>query len=150
MRNIEIGGKSYKLEYTIEAGLYEDCAQSVIGFMTDIAEAETAEDIKKVLTATINVPKVCLTCFYAGLLENHEEEIKTIKDAKELLKVYFAENSDKETGNFHGLFMEILEVMGEDGFFKQLGLAQMFENTTEEMKKPQDHKKKATKKVSEK
>ena len=44
----------------------------------------------------------------------------------------------------------LLDQMGEDGFFKLIGLEEMMSPTTEEKepKKPQDHKKKQTK-VSE-
>jgi len=148
MREIKIGNKNYKLEYTIEAALYKDCAETVINFMSNVANAENKNEIKEVLSATIDVPNTCMTCFYAGLLENHGEEITSLSDAKQLIKVWFKENQDNEKGNFYGLFMELLEIMGEDGFFKQLGLTQLVneaEEATENAKIPQDHKKKQTK-----
>lgn len=145
MREIKIGNKNYKLEYTIEAALYKDCAETVINFMSNVANAENKNEIKEVLSATIDVPNTCMTCFYAGLLENHGEEITSLSDAKQLIKVWFKENQDNEKGNFYGLFMELLEIMGEDGFFKQLGLTQLVDEVTENVKAPQDHKKKQTK-----
>lgn len=148
MREIKIGNKNYKLEYTIEAALYKDCAETVINFMSNVANAENKNEIKEVLSATIDVPNTCMTCFYAGLLENHGEEVTSLVDAKQLIKVWFKENQDNEKGNFYGLFMELLEIMGEDGFFKQLGLTQLVneaEEATENAKIPQDHKKKQTK-----
>ena len=148
MREIKIGNKNYKLEYTIEAALYKDCAETVINFMSNVANAENKNEIKEVLSATIDVPNTCMTCFYAGLLENHGEEITSLSDAKQLIKAWFKENQDNEKGNFYGLFMELLEIMGEDGFFKQLGLTQLVneaEEATENAKIPQDHKKKQTK-----
>lgn len=148
MREIKIGNKNYKLEYTIEASLYKDCAETVINFMSNVANAENKNEIKEVLSATIDVPNTCMTCFYAGLLENHGEEITSLGDAKQLIKVWFKENQDNEKGNFYGLFMDLLEIMGEDGFFKQLGLTQLVneaEEATENAKIPQDHKKKQTK-----
>lgn len=148
MREIKIGNKNYKLEYTIEAALYKDCAETVINFMSNVANAENKNEIKEVLSATIDVPNTCMTCFYAGLLENHGEEVTSLGDAKQLIKVWFKENQDNEKGNFYGLFMELLEIMGEDGFFKQLGLTQLVneaEEATENAKIPQDHKKKQTK-----
>lgn len=148
MREIKIGNKNYKLEYTIEAALYKDCAETVINFMSNVANAENKNEIKEVLSATIDVPNTCMTCFYAGLLENHGEEVTSLSDAKQLIKVWFKENQDNEKGNFYGLFMELLEIMGEDGFFKQLGLTQLVneaEEATENAKIPQDHKKKTTK-----
>lgn len=148
MREIKIGNKNYKLEYTIEAALYKDCAETVINFMSNVANAENKNEIKEVLSATIDVPNTCMTCFYAGLLENHGEEVTSLSDAKQLIKVWFKENQDNEKGNFYGLFMELLEIMGEDGFFKQLGLTQLVneaEEATENAKIPQDHKKKQAK-----
>lgn len=151
MREIKIGNRNYKLEYTIEAALYKDCAETVINFMSNVANAENKNEIKEVLSATIDVPNTCMTCFYAGLLENHGEEVTSLGDAKQLIKVWFKENQDNEKGNFYGLFMELLEIMGEDGFFKQLGLTQLMnkaeeaEEATENAKIPQDHKKKTTK-----
>lgn len=156
MRILEIGKKEYKIEFTIEASLYNECTEKVSDLMMNIAQAGEKEDIKKIISAMSDIPQTTLTMFYAGLLEHHGEDgdgsVITKKDAKKLIKQYFEEHQDDGTGNFYGVMEILVEQMGEDGFFKQIGLEQMLQQTEEKskpMKQPQDHKKKATK-VTEK
>ena len=46
---LKIGGKDYKLEYTVEASLYDDCVSSVTSLMVGISESEDKNDIKKLV-----------------------------------------------------------------------------------------------------
>lgn len=140
---LRIGGKIYNIEYTIEASLCAECTEAVTNLMTDIAQAEGEQNIKKLIASMANIPQITLTMFYAGLLEKHgidgDNTVKTKDDAKRLIKSYFEENSEE---NFHSLMSKLMEQMGNDGFFKQIGLAQAVEaSQTKEVKKPQDHKK---------
>lgn len=145
MKLITIGGKEYKFEFSIEASLYNECTEKVAGLFIDLEEAENT---RQVVTSISDVPHTALIMFYAGLLEYHSDEIKSIDDAKALIKVYFKE--DKEQ-NFYSVLNQMVDCMSDDGFFKQIGLTQMIEAMTEEEqevpkepKKPQDHKKKTT------
>lgn len=156
MRLLKIGEKEYKIEFTVEASLYKECTEKVSSLMMDITNASQKEDIKKVICSMSDIPQTTLIMFYAGLLEHHGEDgdgsVTSVNDAKKLIKQYFAEHSEDETGNFYGVMEILVEQMGEDGFFKQIGLEQLIqqtENTTKKAKQPQDHKKKATK-VTEK
>lgn len=158
MKIININGIDYKFEFTIEASLYNECTERVVGLMTSIAEGqEKGENIKDIISAMSDIPKTALTLFYAGLLEHHGPEsfsshkIDSIRDAKALIKKYFEEHKEDGTGNFYDVLQEMFDVMADDGFFKQIGLEQMLTNQPEKKapKKPQDHKKKATK-VTEK
>ena len=152
-RILEINGKEYKLEFTIEASLYKDCTEKVTGFMSNVASAEDGEDnkgkIKDLISTMSDIPQTTLTMFYAGLMEHHGEDgdqtVMSLHDAKKLIKQYFKEHKEDETGNFYGVMQILLEQMGEDGFFKQIGLEQIAEQTTKEVKTPQDHKRKLTK-----
>ena len=159
MKIININGIDYKFEFTIEASLYNECTERTVGLMTNIAEGqELGYGLKEIIATLSDIPKTVLTMFYAGLLEHHGPEaitvnpVHTIKDAKMVLKQYFSEHTEDGKGNFYDLMQLMIEIMAEDGFFKQIGLEQLMtdqEETKKEPKKPQDHKKKATK-VSEK
>lgn len=149
---LRIDGKIYSIEYTIEASLCAECTEAVTNLMTDVAQAEGEQNIRKLISSMANIPQTTLTMLYAGLLEKHgidgDNTVKTKDDAKRLIKTYFTENPDE---NFHSLMNELMEQMSNDGFFKQIGLEQMTEAVqTKKAKKPQDHQKKQTKKVTEK
>lgn len=154
---IKIGDKEYTIEFTIEASLYNDCTEKVVGLISSVAGDN---DLASVIETMSDVPQTTLTMFYAGLLEHHGEDgdgtVKSKTDAKRLIKKYFEEHKEDETGNFHGMMGLLLDQMMNDGFFKQIGLVQMMENASQALaektpKKPQDHQKKQpSKKVTEK
>lgn len=157
---LPIGGKDYKLEYTVEASLYSDCTEKLINFMSDtfgVSQVDETTDestrkelIKNSITGISNIPEIALTMFYAGLLEYHGEDgdgsVLSMKDAKKLVKVYFSEHTDDGTDNFYDLLTMILEQMGEDGFFNRVGLTKMLnqgQTTTKKRRKtPTDHQRK--------
>lgn len=148
---LNIGGKDYKLEYSIEASLYADCVSSLTGLMADIEMAGTKNDVKKALSGISNIPHTTLTMFYAGLMEAHgshpdgDGKVPDIQSAKCLISQFIKEHSDDELGNFYGIMQMCIEQMSEDGFFKLVGLESLTQDTTEKQKKiskiPQDHKK---------
>ena len=90
------------------------------------------QDMKMMLKSISNIPQTALSMFYAGLLEHHgtgrdaDKSIKSKDDALELIKQYFAENPDDENANFYGVLTQVLSQMGDDGFFKLIGLETMF------------------------
>ena len=145
---LNIGNKDYKIEFTIEASLCNECTEKVTNLMMNIAEASGKKAVREVVSSMTDVPQTTMTMFYAGLLEYHGEDgdgtVVNKDDAKKLLKKYFAEHKEDGTGNFYSLMELLIEQMGNDGFFKQIGLEQMF-TQAKEVKTPQDHKKKATK-----
>lgn len=155
---LKIGGKDYRLEYSIEASLYADCVESI----ADILGSTTAEDnenksekeqMKEMISGIANIPKTTLTIFYAGLMEAHGKHtdgdgvVPDILTAKNLVKQYISEHKDDDTGNFCGILTICLEQMEEDGFFKLIGLEGVVDVAEVEKtpKIPQDHKKKTTK-----
>lgn len=149
---IRIGSEDYKLEYTIEASLYADCVSSLTGLMADIDMFGTSNDIKKVLSGISNIPNTTLTLFYAGLMEAHgthpdgDGKVPDIQTAKQLIAKYIREHYEDETGNFFGIMQMCIEQMGEDGFFKLIGLESMMNTAMKKPKKvPQDHKKASVK-----
>ena len=138
MKTIKIGDKDYKIEFTIEASLFNECTEKVTGLMYAMSEAGNAENIKNMISSMSDIPQTTLTMFYAGLLEHHGEDgdksVLSKNDAKKLIKQYFKEHSEDETGNFYG-FMEILiGQMVDDGFFNQIGLVQVANQTKEQKK----------------
>lgn len=152
MKIINIGGKDYKFEFTIEASLYNECTTKVTELMFALGEAEGKEDVKELISTLSDIPQTTLTMFYAGLLENHGEDgdnsILSKKDAKKLIKVYFDEHKEDETGNFYGVMQLMIECMADDDFFKQIGLTQTAQQSEKVTKIPQDHKRKTIKATS--
>lgn len=128
---LQIGGKDYKLEYSIEASLYADCTASLTGLMTEIQIAGDSKDIKRIVSELSNIPQTTLTIFYAGLMEHHgvhpdgDGSVPDIQTAKHLIARYLKEHSEDDTGNFFGIMQMCIEQMGEDGFFKLTGLEGM-------------------------
>lgn len=148
MKVLTIDGKDYKIEYTIEASLYEECTEKVTSLLFGASGVKDDEGIKDFICSMKNIPQTALTMFYAGLLEHHgefgDQTVLSKNDAKMLLRKYFDEHKDDGTGNFYGIMEVLLGQMGDDGFFKQIGLEQLTK-PQKEVKKPQDHKPKATK-----
>lgn len=145
MKIINIGGKDYTFEFSIEASLYSDCTESVMEFMFDVGNAQTEQDTKKLLETMTNIPHTAMTLFYAGLKEHHSMEVPNELVAKQLVKTHIKENN----ANFYSIIKDMLECMGDDGFFNLIGLTEMMSTEEAEVKQPkqpQDHKKKATKK----
>lgn len=146
MKTIKIGEKEYKIEFTIEASLYNECTEKVAGLVYAISEAEDKEDIKKMISSMSDIPQTTLTMFYAGLLEYHGEDgdksVLSKTDAKKLIKQYFKEHEEDETGNFYGIMEILIEQMVNDGFFKQIGLEQISNQTGNQKKTAQKPRKK--------
>lgn len=160
MKTITVDNKEYTLEYTFEAAEHRELVQKMFNVVSGaylvkhgsaIKEDENAEVkaagvmIDGVSEMVSEIPHICITAFYAGLLENNplsEEE------SKALMKSYMKENKV----SYRKLFDEIKECMEDDGFFDLSGLTDMLEEmnqsieeqTKKQPKQPQDHKKKST------
>lgn len=134
MKTLNIGNKEYKFEYSIEASLYNDCTTKTVDLMTGVMLSANEENLKELIRSLSDVPNTTLTMFYAGLLENHSDEIQSIDDAKALIKTLMRENKeDEDLSNFYGIMQILMECMSDDGFFKQIGLEQMLKaDQTEE------------------
>lgn len=154
MKVLNIGGKEYKIEFTIEASLYNECTEKTTMLMQQLAEAQKGGETKELIKSIADIPQTTLTMFYAGLLEHHGQDgdatVTSKKDAKVLVRQYFEEQKEEGTGNFYDLLGMLMEQMGEDGFFDQIGLTQGAKQAEKATKKPQDHKKKTTTKATDK
>lgn len=143
---LTIGGKDYKLEYTVEAALYKDGIDRIVEFLGGALGIQGEEEITKDLsdedkmkvrrqlltnfrTEALDIPDTALTMFYAGLLEHHgadgDGSIVSKKDAKSLVKQLFAEQPEDGISDFAALLSVCLDQMGEDGFFKKTGLTKI-------------------------
>ena len=161
---ITIGGKDYRLEYSIEASLYADCTAKLVEFLSAAyGSSEISKNIRKVdeekravalrsvvregLQAVANIPDVALTLFYAGLLQYHgiegDKTVVSMRDAKKVVREYFEEHKDDDQGDFYSILQICIEQMGEDDFFRRIGLEKMFGTMSNE-KKPVPMKKKQT------
>lgn len=138
---ITANGKDYKIEFSIEASLYKDCADSVLNTIS----AAEGGDVKNQINAVSCMPLTVLNMFHAGLLEHHgidgDGAVTSIVDSKNILKSYMKENNL----DFDTVSNMLFDQMVEDGFFKLIGLDFEVETKPKEVKKPQDHKRKQKK-----
>lgn len=140
MKILEIGGKNYTFKFSVDASLYSECTEKVANLFVGLGEVG---NVSKLIKNMSNIPQQTLIMFYAGLLECHNDEIRSEKDAKDLLKQYLIEHKDEDSATFYDVMNEMLECMADDGFFKLIGLEKLF-NPTKQSKKPQYNKKKST------
>lgn len=149
---IRIGGNDYKMEFTIEASLYQDFVEKlskyVLDFSTLMAEYDingksiknekdlvkmSSEAVKSMfLTQTTQTPYLAMVGFYAGLMEHQK---MSQEQAKELYKQYLTEYNKKPAE----VLAEIMEKVQEDNFFQMIGL------DIQKMKLPTQTKKTSTK-----
>lgn len=145
---LRIGEKEYKLEYTIEAALYDDCTAGLIEFFSktfgaveiekisqnadeDSREKMAQAALKNGISGISNMPSLAITVLYAGLLEHHgvgrngDGIVRNKEDVKDIARKYFADHAEDGTDTFYDLFQICIEQMGEDGFFKRIGLEKM-------------------------
>lgn len=167
---LTIGGREYRLEYTMEAALSNECVETLVNFVGKTVAAENIGEMtkglseekqrqvmeiamKETLSSLTELPQTAITVFYAGLLEHHGPEgdrtVTTKREAKELIKTFFEEHKDDGTDNFFDVINICMEQINEDGFFKRIGLEKMFSQAEEKQKKPrktpQDHKRASVK-----
>lgn len=156
MKNITINGENYILEYTFEAAQYRDLVQTMFNIKSgsfvakravtsqgyvDEESASVRAMFDGVSDMVAEVPHVCITAFYAGLLENNPV---TQVESKILMKTYMKENNL----TFDDLYNELNSCMEDDGFFDLSGLTatlkQMNEAADGKTKKPAARKKSAS------
>lgn len=151
---LTIGGKNYKLEYTVEASLYKDGIDRLIEFIGGIGgvqeEKEFTKGLKEEDKAKVrmqivnnvkyeisNIPNTALELFFMGLLEHHGEDgdgsVPDKKAAKNLVTQFFKEQDEIENGinDFAALLSVCMDQMGEDGFFKRTGLTKLMAQNTD-------------------
>ena len=137
MKTLKIGGKDYKIEYSIEASLYPACTETIMDTFINMGVGNGAAEnndpmtvIDTIKKTVSNIPTKALVLFHAGLLENHG---LSENESKELLKEYLRES--KKT--FRDVLEELMGVVNEDNFFDLVGLNQIFpaEETENQPKK---------------
>ena len=145
MKKITIGGKEYTFKFSVAASLYDDCTKSILdGFVTAGKLESSAKNndvdstIESVVDTFANVPQKAITMFYAGLMEYHGDEIKSMKDARELVGEYLEENKDDNgewTISFYDVLTEMMEIMADDNFFGLIGLEKMVDQANQPKKR---------------
>jgi len=131
MLSIKILGIEYKLEYKFRAVKHNPCVAKTINLI--MAMCGTEENAVKAYT---DIADIVSTMFYAGCLKHNPIEESEVDD---LLEEYFEEDEERTV---FGLLQDILKQMEEDGFFKQIGLDKIFNQTEEEKPKKTTRKKK--------
>ena len=151
MKAITVNGSEYKLEFSFEAVEHKELVKKMFDIVSGAIFVKSAKDLSKPTSEDMidgsgnmiaELPHICVTAFYAGLLENNpvpQDEAKT------LMKAYMKENKL----SFVKLYEELKQCMEDDGFFDLSGLREMSESMNEEMEEkitkiPQDHRKKQT------
>lgn len=154
MQLIKVGNKEYQLEFTFAAAEYRELVKKMFNVlsMSYLYEDMNATDLDNGMSKEMKVgalfngasemvadiPHICYTAFYAGLLENNP---LTEDEAREVMKSYMRENKL----SFRTLFENLKKYMEDDGFFDLSGLTEMLQamNGAEQKvtKLPQDHKK---------
>ena len=143
---LNIEGKEFHLEYSIEASLYADCVSSLTSLMVEIETASSEKNIKDVLKGVSNIPQTALVLFYAGLMDAHgdhpdgDRTVRSMQDSKHILSAYLKEHKDDGTGNFYSVLEMCIQQMTEDDFFNLVGLSAMIAQKSKTRKMPQDHK----------
>ena len=151
MKAITVNGNEYKLEFSFEAVEHKELVKKMFDIVSGAIFVKSAKDLSKPTSEDMidgsgnmiaELPHICVTAFYAGLLENNpvpQDEAKT------LMKAYMKENKL----SFKMLYEELRQCMENDGFFDLSGLREMSESMNEEMEEkitkiPQEHRKKQT------
>ena len=152
MKMITINGKDLKLEFTYEAAECKELVQKMFGVVSGAyilrngSKGKVAAIYDGAAEMVGEIPQICKTAFYAGLLENNPA---TEDEAKALMKAYMKENEL----SYAGLYKEIKQCMEDDGFFELSGLNEMLRDMNEEaaaqtdqkqLETPQDNKKTST------
>ena len=147
MKSIIVNEKEYKLEFTFEAAEYKELVQKMFNLLSGAYLIKGGNVVENVIDGAAemvaDIPHICITAFYAGLLENNPV---TAEEAKSLMKIYMKDNNL----SYRSLFEELKQCMEDDGFFDLSGLTEMINEmnaSAEKMKTPkapQDHKKKQT------
>ena len=151
MKEITVNGNEYKLEFSFEAVEHKELVKKMFDIVSGAIFVKSAKDLSKPTSEDMidgsgnmiaELPHICVTAFYAGLLENNpvpQDEAKT------LMKAYMKENKL----SFKMLYEELRQCMEDDGFFELSGLTDMLNSMNETgeekiAKIPQDHRKKQT------
>ena len=151
MKAITVNGNEYKLEFGFEAVEHKELVKKMFDIVSGAIFVKSAKDLSKPTSEDMidgsgnmiaELPHICVTAFYAGLLENNPV---SQEEAKTLMKAYMKENKL----SFVKLYEELRQCMEDDGFFDLSGLREMSESMNEEMEEkitkiPQDHRKKQT------
>lgn len=160
MKTITVDNKDYTLEYTFEAAEHKELVQKMFNvlsgaYLVKHSGAIKGGDNEEMQAAGVmiygvsemvsEIPHICITAFYAGLLENNP---LSADEAKTVMKAHMKESKI----SYRKLFEEIKQCMEDDGFFDLSGLTEMLNEMNQSMeeqakklpKQPQDHKKKST------
>ena len=149
MREITVNGKDYKLEFSFEAAERRSFVSMMFRIVSGAALLDGAEDMenptpKDLINGSINmvsdIPHICRTGFFVGLMENNP---LPEAEAKDLMKSYMKENKI----GYADLYEDLRKCMEEDGFFELSGITKMLTQMSENQKPrkvPQDHKQKST------
>ena len=135
MKTIKIGEKEYTLEFTFEAAEHKSLVQAMFNVMSGAyilkngADASTENEaaaamINGVSEMVADVPHICRTAFYAGLLENNPV---SEDEARALMRQYMKENKL----SYNAVFEDMKKCMEEDGFFDLSGLTEMLQKMSE-------------------
>lgn len=148
MKVIKVNGEEYKIEFSFEAAEHKECVQKMFNVVSGVyiakhtgLDANENDDKLKMAGAVVDgvsemvaeIPHICVTAFYAGLLENNP---KSEAEAKAIMKTYMKENKL----SYKKLYEELRKCMEDDGFFDLSGLTDMLEEMNKNIVKQDGQK----------
>lgn len=138
--SLKVGDKTYQVKYSIAATLCEECVERVTDLMMrfetlDSQNGDVQESLQQFFHSFSAIAPTTLAMLYAGLMQYHgrrgDKTVMSKDDAEDLLIQYIEENKDNEDGNMYSLMEKLMNQMGEDDFFKQIGLDKIGAKVTE-------------------
>ena len=143
---LKVNEKEYTVTYKFKA-MYDS---EFIKEMFETFNNMNSEDDNSGIEMFAYLAQKTTNMLLVGLQEEHSQEFKTFDDAMDLIQKYFTENEVfasrlsssrlEKRFNMLGLYTELINTMSEDGFLERIGLV----DKKEQVKTPQDHKKKTT------
>ena len=121
---LTIGDRKYTFVFTVAATLCDELIESVMG----IAKASSGSEEDASYTIGGKLPVITKSLFYGGLLQMHENEIRSKKDSDRLLKQYMTENDGKREGTLYYIFNALWKQVGEDNFLSRIGIGDEVED----------------------
>lgn len=152
---LKIGDKTYQIKYSVAATLCEECVERVTDLMMrfetlDSNSGDVQEQLQQFFHSFSGIAPTTLSMLYAGLMQYHgrrgDKTVMSKDDAEDLLIQYIEENKGNDDGNMYSLMQKLMNQMGEDDFFKQIGLDQIGEKATEAVSETQNKPKRGGKK----
>ncbi len=143
MKEITVGGKDYKLEFTFDAAEDKNLVQRMFNFMSGAYILKGGKNMAQAVLDGVSdmisdIASVCVVAIHAGCIANNPV---SMDEAKKITRGYLKENNS----NYRKLFEEIKTWMEEDGFFDLSGINDMLNEMNKSIEEQVENSKKPKK-----